>query len=78
MCFACFNVQATAIVEGETFKSLSEINERLLIWLKEVDSQIHQGTHKIPNEEFKKENTIEAYKNFYINDKIKVKKLAWK
>jgi len=29
-------------------------------------------------EEFKKENTIEAYKNFYINDKIKIKKLDWK
>lgn len=28
-------------------------------------------------EEFKMEDTIEAYKNFYINDKIKVKKLNW-
>lgn len=29
-------------------------------------------------DEFKMENTIEAYKNFYINDKIKIKKLDWK
>ena len=29
-------------------------------------------------DEFKLENTLEAYKNFYINDKVKVKKLDWK
>ena len=29
-------------------------------------------------DEFKLENVIEAYKNFYINDKVKVKKLDWK
>jgi hypothetical protein len=28
-------------------------------------------------EEFKMENAIEAYKNFYINDKIKIKKLTY-
>ena len=28
-------------------------------------------------EEFKMEDTIEAYKNFYINDKIKIKKLTY-
>ena len=26
---------------------------------------------------YKKSNTIEAYKNFYINDKVAVKKLGW-
>jgi len=29
-------------------------------------------------DEFKGPNTLEAYKNFYINDKVKVKKLDWK
>ena len=29
-------------------------------------------------DQYKLEDTIEAYKNFYINDKIKVKKLDWK
>jgi hypothetical protein len=29
-------------------------------------------------EEFKMENTIEAYKNFYIKDKVGIKKLDWK
>jgi hypothetical protein len=29
-------------------------------------------------EEFRKKDTIEAYKNFYINDKIAIKGLDWK
>ena len=29
-------------------------------------------------DQFKVEDTIESYKNFYINDKIKVKQLDWK
>ena len=29
-------------------------------------------------EEFRVEDTIESYKNFYINDKVKVKQLDWK
>ncbi len=29
-------------------------------------------------DEFKLKDTIKAYKNFYINDKIKIKKLNWK
>jgi hypothetical protein len=29
-------------------------------------------------EEFKRPNTIEAYKNFYVYDKIAVKGLGWK
>jgi len=30
----------------------------------------------MPNE-YKKSNTIEAYKNFYIKDKVGIKKLGW-
>jgi hypothetical protein len=41
------------------------------------DSGFTSPPQCMPNE-YKKSNTIEAYKNFYIKDKVGIKKLDWK
>lgn len=55
--------------------------QSVLEWLKQNKPQISDNGFTPPPqcmpEEFKMEDTIEAYKNFYINDKIKIKKLTY-
>lgn len=55
--------------------------QSVLEWLKQNKPQILDNGFAPPPqcmpEEFKMEDTIEAYKNFYINDKIKIKKLTY-
>ena len=56
--------------------------KQVLLWCKDNEPNLPNNKFIEPPqcmpEEFRKENTIEAYKNFYINDKVKVKKLDWK
>jgi len=53
----------------------------VLEWLKINKPNIPDNGFKEPPQcmpdEFKKENTIEAYKEYYIKDKVKIKKLNW-
>lgn len=53
----------------------------VLEWLKTNKPNIPDNGFKEPPQcmpdEFKKENTIEAYKEYYIKDKVKIKKLNW-
>lgn len=53
----------------------------MLEWLKTNKPNIPDNGFKEPPQcmpdEFKKENTIEAYKEYYIKDKVKIKKLNW-
>jgi hypothetical protein len=55
--------------------------QSVLEWLKQNKPNIPDNGFAPPPqcmpEEFRMENTIEAYKNFYINDKIKIKKLTY-
>jgi hypothetical protein len=55
--------------------------QSVLEWLKQNKPQISDNGFTPPPqcmpEEFRMEDTIEAYKNFYINDKIKIKKLTY-
>ena len=59
--------------------------KQVLLWVKENK---HLLVDKFPKteftpvplcmpDEFKKQDVIESYRNFYINDKIKIKKLNW-
>jgi hypothetical protein len=56
--------------------------KKILVWLQQNKPSIPDNGFTPPPqcmpEEFRKENTIEAYKNFYINDKIAIKGLDWK
>jgi len=56
--------------------------KQVLLWCKDNEPNLSNNEFVEPPqcmpEEFRKEDTIEAYKNFYINDKVKVKKLDWK
>jgi hypothetical protein len=56
--------------------------KQVLLWCKDNEPNLPNNKFIEPPqcmpEEFRKEDTIEAYKNFYINDKVKVKKLDWK
>ena len=56
--------------------------KQVLLWCKDNEPNLPNNEFVEPPqcmpEEFRKENTVEAYKNFYINDKVKVKKLDWK
>jgi hypothetical protein len=53
----------------------------VLEWLRDNEPNIPDNGFMDPPmcmpDEFKVGNTIEAYKNFYINDKIKIKKLTY-
>jgi hypothetical protein len=55
--------------------------QSVLEWLKQNKPQISDNGFTPPPqcmpEEFRMGDTIEAYKNFYINDKIKIKKLTY-
>ena len=55
--------------------------QSVLEWLKQNKPQIPDNGFTPPPqcmpEEFRMVDTIEAYKNFYINDKIKIKKLTY-
>jgi hypothetical protein len=55
--------------------------QSVLEWLKQNKPNISDNGFTPPPqcmpEEFRMKNTIEAYKNFYINDKIKIKKLTY-
>jgi hypothetical protein len=59
----------------------SHKTQSVLEWLKQNKPNIPNNDFTPPPqcmpEEFKMENAIEAYKNFYINDKIKIKKLTY-
>ena len=54
----------------------------VLEWLRDNEPNIpNNGFISPPQcmpEEYKQDNTLEAYKRFYILDKVKVKKLDWK
>ena len=54
----------------------------VLVWLmNNIPNLPNNGFTPPPQcmpEQYKKKDTIEAYRNFYINDKIKVKNLSWK
>jgi hypothetical protein len=56
--------------------------KQVLLWCQDNEPSLPNNEFTEPPqcmpEEFRKENTVEAYKNFYINDKVKVKKLDWK
>jgi hypothetical protein len=56
--------------------------KKVLIWLKENKPPIPDNGFKDPpkcmDENFKKDDTVKSYHNFYIKDKIKVKGLDWK
>jgi hypothetical protein len=56
--------------------------KQVLLWCQDNEPHLPNNEFTEPPqcmpEEFRKENTVEAYKNFYINDKVKVKKLDWK
>ena len=62
---------------GKTHKT-----KDVLEWLRNNEPNIlDNGFNKPPQcmpDQYKLEDTIEAYKNFYINDKIAIKKLDWK
>ena len=53
----------------------------VLQWLEQNEPNLPDNGFVSPPQcmpdEFRKEDTIEAYKNFYINDKVKVKQLSW-
>ena len=53
----------------------------VLQWLEQNEPNIPDSGFVAPpqcmDEKFRKEDTVEAYKNFYINDKVKVKQLSW-
>jgi hypothetical protein len=54
----------------------------VLLWLQQNEPSIPNNGFTEPPlcmpDEFKKKDAIEAYKNFYINDKVAIKKLDWK
>jgi hypothetical protein len=54
----------------------------VLQWLEQNEPNIPDNGFIEPPQcmpdEFKHQNTLIAYKNFYINDKVKIKKLDWK
>ena len=54
----------------------------VLEWLRDNEPNIPNNGFVDPPmcmpDEFKLGSTIEAYKNFYINDKVKIKNLDWK
>jgi hypothetical protein len=56
--------------------------KQVLLWCQDNEPSLPNNEFTEPPqcmpEEFRKENTVEAYKNFYINDKVKVKQLDWK
>ena len=56
--------------------------QKVLEWCKDNKPNIPDNGFVAPPkcmpEEFRVEDTIESYKNFYINDKVKVKQLDWK
>jgi hypothetical protein len=56
--------------------------KKVLEWCKENKPNLPDNGFTAPPkcmpEEFRVEDTIESYKNFYTNDKVKVKKLDWK
>lgn len=56
--------------------------QKVLEWCKDNKPNIPDNGFIAPPkcmpEEFRVEDTIESYKNFYINDKVKVKQLDWK
>ena len=56
--------------------------QKVLEWCKDNKPNIPDNGFIAPPkcmpEEFRVEDTIESYKNFYINDKVKVKQLSWK
>jgi hypothetical protein len=56
--------------------------QKVLEWCKDNKPNIPDNGFVAPPkcmpEEFRVEDTIESYKNFYINDKVKVKHLDWK
>ena len=56
--------------------------QKVLEWCKDNKPNIPDNGFVAPPkcmpDEFKVEDTIESYKNFYINDKVKVKQLDWK
>tara|TARA_R110002020_G_scaffold334896_1_gene550128 strand:+ start:1119 stop:1589 length:471 start_codon:yes stop_codon:yes gene_type:complete len=60
----------------------SHKTKEVLLWLKQNEPNIPDNGFTPPPqcmpEEYKDDNTLDAYKKFYILDKVKTKKLNWK
>ena len=65
----------TSFFDGETFKSLKDLNSKALDWLNEVNNQVHSTIKEKPFDRLKHENLITVENKYFDLSKIYYRKV---